>query len=146
MKRQMGGFSLVEVLCAIFILGVGIVGLTHGITTALKSSKESETQTVAALLAAGRIETIRAEGYLVDGTDQGDGEEGLSFYHWEQTISPTTIDGLHDVKVVVQQAKTHELIYELETLLFDPPSYSNDNETRQRQTPGASRRRDRRSR
>ena len=54
------GFSLVEVMVAILILGIALVGLTQGITTALSSSKESELQTVAALFAAGQIETLRA--------------------------------------------------------------------------------------
>jgi prepilin-type N-terminal cleavage/methylation domain-containing protein len=35
-------FSLIEVLCAILILGVAMAGLTRGITTALSSTKESE--------------------------------------------------------------------------------------------------------
>ena len=51
--RHNAAFSLVEVLCAIFILGVGLVGLTQGITTALSSNKEAELQTAAALIAEG---------------------------------------------------------------------------------------------
>ena len=43
------GFSLVEVMIAVLILGIAIVGLTQGFTTALASSKESELQTTAAL-------------------------------------------------------------------------------------------------
>ena len=58
------GFSLIEVMVAILIMGIALVGLTHGITTALDSSKESEQQTVAALFASGKIETLRAEGGL----------------------------------------------------------------------------------
>ena len=56
MKRN-AGFSLIEVMCAVLILGIGIAGLTQGITTALASSKEAEVQTAAALLAAG--DTVR---------------------------------------------------------------------------------------
>ena len=51
------GFSLVEVMCAILILGIALAGLTQGVTTALTSSKESELQTTAALFAAGLVET-----------------------------------------------------------------------------------------
>ena len=58
------GFSLIEVMCAILILGVGLVGFTQAITTALGSSKDSEMQTTAALFAAGRIESLRADDYL----------------------------------------------------------------------------------
>ena len=122
--RKMAAFSLVEVICAILILGIALVGLTQGITTALTSSKESEIQTTAALLAAGRIETIRADGFVTDGEDEGDGDQGLSLYHWRQSFTSTSIDGLHDVKLVVENSKSGQEIYELRTLLFDAPAAS----------------------
>lgn len=76
-----GGFSLIEVMVAILILGVALVGLTHGITTALASSKESEWQTTAALYAAGKIETLRSETGLVNGEADGECGTGLEAYH-----------------------------------------------------------------
>ena len=115
------GFSLVEVMVAILILAIALVGLTQGITTALASSKESEVQTTAALFAAGQIELLRAEKDLTDGTDNGDCGAGLSLYRWKQTVSPTDIDGLHDVDVVVENSQTGAEIYELKTLLFQIP-------------------------
>lgn len=120
-RHRNAGFSLVEVMCAILILGVALVGLTQGITTALGSSKESELQTAAALIAAGQIEMRRAEGALKDGTTEGDCGKNLALYRWKETISSTSIDGLHDVEVVVENAKTGKAIYELRTLLFEAP-------------------------
>ena len=74
--RHNAGFSLIEVIVAIVILSVTLVGLAHGITTGLGSSKESEMQTTAALFAAGVIENLRAEGDLTDGQSEGNcGEE-----------------------------------------------------------------------
>ena len=118
------GFSLVEVMVAILILAIALVGLTQGITTALASSKESEVQTTAALFAAGQIELLRAEKDLMDGTDNGDCGAGLSLYRWKQTVSSTDIDGLHDVDVVVENSQTGAEIYELKTLLFQIPEDS----------------------
>ena len=115
------GFSLVEVLCAILILGIAIVGLTEALTTALGSNKEAETQSAAALLAAGQIETLRAEGYLFEGETEGEGEGNLSSYKWRQNVSETRVEGLYEVTVVVERASNGEEIYELKTLLFDPP-------------------------
>ena len=115
------GFSLLEVMCAILILGVGLVGLTQGITAALKSSKESELQTTASFIASGRIESLRSEGFLVDGEDEGDGGEGLSLYHWRSKVASTSIDGLHEVEIVVENANSRQTICELRTLLFEPP-------------------------
>jgi Tfp pilus assembly protein PilV len=108
-------------MCAILILGVGLVGLTQGIAAALRSSKESEVQTSAALIAAGQIETLRAEGYVMDGETEGDCDDDLSLYHWKQSITSAGIDGLHEVAVVVENSKSGQSIFELRTLLFDPP-------------------------
>ena len=118
------GFTLVEVMVAIVILAIALTGLTQGITTALASSKESELQTTAALFAAGQIELLRAGKDLADGTDSGDCGAGLPLYRWKQTVSPTDIDGLHDVDVVVENSQTGAEIYELKTLLFEIPDAS----------------------
>ena len=120
------GFSLVEVMVAILILAIALVGLTQGITTALTSSKESELQTTAALFAAGQIELLRAEKELADGTENGDCGAGLALYRWKQTISPTDVAGLHDVDVVVENSQTGVEIYELKTFLFQIPDDSSD--------------------
>ena len=115
------GFSLVEIMCAILVLGIALVGLTEGITTALSSAKDSELQTAAALVAAGQIETLRAEGYIVDGETEGECGEVLPLYRWKQSITSTSINGLHEVEVVVENSKSAQAIYELRTLLFDSP-------------------------
>lgn len=115
------GFSLVEVLCAILILGVALTGLVQGVTTGLSSSKDSELQTVAALFAAGQVETLRAEGDLRDGTTEGDCGPGLELYRWQQAISPAGVDSLHEVTVTIENAKSGKTIYELRTLLFEIP-------------------------
>jgi Tfp pilus assembly protein PilV len=105
-------------MIAILILGLAIVGLTQGVTTALMSGKESERQTVAALFAAGQIEKLRAEGGLIDGESDGDCGQGLTLYQWKQSITSAGIDGLHEVRVVIQHSQTGSQIYELRTLLF----------------------------
>jgi len=119
MRRQ-SGFSLIEIMCAIIILGVALVGLTQGITMALSSSKETEVQTVATLIAAGQIETLRAEEYLVNGVTEEDCGSELPLYRWRQTVRSTDIDGLHEVEVVVENINSGKMICDLRTLLFDP--------------------------
>ena len=111
-------------MVAIVILAIALTGLTQGLTTALSSSKESELQTTAALLAAGQIELLRAQTDWTDGTEQGDCGAALPLYRWRQTVSPTDIDGLHEVDVVVENARSGAAIYELKTMLFQIPDDS----------------------
>jgi prepilin-type N-terminal cleavage/methylation domain-containing protein len=125
-RRHNAGFSLIEVMVAILVLGIALTGLTRGLTMALGSNKESELQTAASLAAAGQIETLRAEKLLIDGETEGSCGSDLPNYQWTQTISATDIDGLHNVKVVVQNSSTSESVYELSTQLFDPDYPSQD--------------------
>ena len=144
--RHNAAFSLIEVLCAIFILGVGLVGLTHGIATALTSSKEAELQTAAALIAAGQIETLRADGFVIEGTSEGSCGEGLSLYRWKQTATKASLDGLYDITVVVENSNTGKEIYTLRTLMFDPVDFSLLNEPGARKEAMKPTERDRRNR
>ena len=144
--RHNTAFSLIEVLCAIFILGVGLVGLTHGLATALTSSKEAELQTAAALIAAGQIETLRADGFVMEGTTEGSCGEGLSLYRWKQTATKASLDGLYDITVVVENSNTGKEIYTLRTLMFDPVDYSLLNEPGARKEAMKPTERDRRNR
>jgi hypothetical protein len=95
------------------------------------------------LIAAGKIEMLRADGYVVDGITEGESGEGLSLYRWKRSVTSTSVDGLHEVSVVVEDSKSGVAIYELRTLLFDPPSYSGSDSSSDRKDSVKSRRRER---
>jgi prepilin-type N-terminal cleavage/methylation domain-containing protein len=135
-RRHDGGFSLIEVSCAILIMGVALVALTRGMTTALASAKDSEVQTTVVSLAAGQMETLRASAVLTDDTTEGDFGDSFPKYKWEQTISPGEVDGLHQVDVVVKDSKSGATLFKLTTLLFDsdyPGSTASDARQKQRE-------------
>ena len=119
--RHNAGFSLVEVIVAVAILSIALVGLAHGISVAVGSSKEAELQTTASMFAAGLIEELRAEGGITDGQSQGDCGEELPLYRWTASISAAGVDGLHEVAVSIQNAHSGQEICTLRTLLFEPP-------------------------
>ncbi|MHB1308842.1 MAG: type IV pilus modification PilV family protein [Limisphaerales bacterium] len=124
------GFSLIEVLCAILVLGVGVAGLTEGIAAALRSGKDAQLQTAAMLQAAGLVDTLLAEGDVIDGVSEGECGAGLAPHRWRQTLSPTDLDGLHDLVVVIEDGRSGKTICELRTLVFEVPggSLSSDSE------------------
>ena len=120
MKRQ-SGFSLVEALVSLLILGVGIIGILEGLTLSYHTSRDSEGRTAAALLASARLELLRAEGILVAGEDEGDFGEGYEGWTWRESILETPTEGLHEVTVSVHRAPGKEKVHELRTLLYDMP-------------------------
>ncbi len=124
------GFSLVEVLAAVLILGIGVVGITEGIVTAVRSARDGEVQTAAVLYAEGVIETLRAEGYLTDGVSDGECTDVLESCRWRRTIAPTELEGLHDITVVIETRRDGKQVCELRTLLFEKPT---DTPTRDRE-------------
>lgn len=118
-RHRKAAFSLIEVICAILIVGLALVGLTRGVATALRSSKESEVQTSAALIAAGRIELLRADGFLTAGTSTG--ESDFAAYSWQQELTETSIEGLFNVSVTILDTRSGKSIYTLQTMLFEIP-------------------------
>ena len=107
-----GGFSLIEVMVAVVILGVSLVGLVHGINTALVSGKEAEAQSQAALLAASQIESLRADGIYVEGETTGEFDGDLSVYSYRQNIEARQPEGLYEVTVAIEKSDSNEQIYE----------------------------------
>lgn len=125
-RRFHRGFSLIEVMVAVLILGFAFAGMSHGMNTALRSNKDSELLAAASHLAAAQVELLRAEPFFSNGTTEGAGSGRLSNYKWRQTISGTPLAGLHEIEVVVDHARTGERLYELRTFLFQQPSESSD--------------------
>ena len=123
------GFSLIEILCAVMVLGVALVGLAEGITVSLHMGKEAQRYTTAVLLATGRMETIRAEGDFIAGEETGDFGDDFALYGWSQNISETGLNGLHSVRVEVLLDSTKEQLYKLEALLFQVPILGSGGET-----------------
>jgi general secretion pathway protein I len=124
------GFSLIEVIVAVAILSIALVGLAHGISTALGSSKEAEWQTTASMYAAGVIENLRAEGGIIDGQTEGDCGAELPMYRWTESITPAGVDGLHQVDVSILNSHSGREIYALRTLLFEVPADSTDSKSK----------------
>lgn len=105
-------------MVAVVVLAVALTGLARGLTTALGSSRDSAHHTQAVLLAAGRLELLRAEGDWSTGETEGKAET----FRWRQTIAATAVEGLHEIKVAVSRPPEEAPVYSLTTLLYQAPS------------------------
>jgi prepilin-type N-terminal cleavage/methylation domain-containing protein len=116
-----GGFSLVEVMCALAILAVGLVGMTEGISTALRSARDAERHTAAAWYAAGVIELTRTDGYLRAGVTEGECVGVLPGCRWRQTLQEGELGGLFEVTVTIVSEGSEQPLIEVRTRLFEAP-------------------------
>ena len=65
------GFTLIEVMIAVFLLAVALIGLAAVTTTVIRGNSFSQTLTTATTLAKDKMEDLRSTGYgsLQDGND-----------------------------------------------------------------------------
>lgn len=60
MSLKQRGFTLLEVMVAVFVLAIGLLGMAHLQITSLKHNQSAEFRTQAALLAADMLDRMRA--------------------------------------------------------------------------------------
>ncbi|MDY0068184.1 MAG: type IV pilus modification protein PilV [Steroidobacteraceae bacterium] len=110
------GFSMVEALVALVVLGVGMLGIAGLYVTTLRTSSSAISRMQAVNLASDLGDRIRANrtagaAYAGDAAENGDGCVGASaacsaqelaahdLYVWEQQISATLPGGAGEVQV-----------------------------------------------
>ena len=135
-RIEQRGFSLVETLVATVVLGVGLVGMTQGITAVLEGTRTAERYSQAVLLAEEQMELIRAEGLVSEGEYDGDFGEEFPGFRWNSVVRESREVGLFEVKVTVLAMPAEEPLYELTTLVFVPPDRGAEEPRAPREAPG----------
>ncbi len=117
------GFSLLEVLLAALLLGLGLSGIMEGITLALRSHGDAARGSTAVLLAEGLMEEICAAGLPTSGDSDGDFGDAFPDYRYAQSVREVAPAGLHEVHISVEWGEGDEAVplYQLSTLLFEAP-------------------------
>ena len=84
------GFTLIEVMIAIFILTVGLLGAAGMAATVINGNAFSKEITTAAMLAQDKMEELRTVDWngLQDGNDTISGSQGIR-YQRTWTVAPT---------------------------------------------------------
>jgi len=96
-------FTLVEVLVALGIFTIGVVGVVVVSTGLLRQAGLAEELDQGCLLARTKIANMMNEGTYEEGTEEGDFEDdGLSGYQWRvETSAYEEVDGLYEIEVTV---------------------------------------------
>ncbi len=129
------GFNVIELMIAIFILGVVIVGFYEIAVLSLKILQENEHEIEAAYLAEEGVEAVRSIRDTVNWIDAGDGQTGpgeldidsidtyypiISGGNWElATVDPGVIENIFSRKVVFEKVSRDPVTGDIEAAYND---------------------------
>ena len=82
--RSKAGFTLLEVLLAVVILGVSLTTILLQFQTALRAGSISQERTNAVIYAKEKLESLKIEDELSESSQSGTFENG---YEWETEVS-----------------------------------------------------------
>lgn len=116
-RCQRAGFSLVEMVVAVFIFSVAVVAIIEVFTLCLRSTATCVNYSRAVFLAQGLIEEALAEEDLTAGEDSGESDVDLQDGTWTREITETDTEGLYELRVTVAwRDYERERTFELTTL------------------------------
>ena len=121
--RNSAAFSLVEMLTALAIFSLAVVGTMEVFTTSVRSTSASLGYTNAALLGRKVMEETVAEGSYMEWEDSGDFGVEHPQYTWALSVTETENPGLYLMEVTVAWVdRSREKEYALATLVADRES------------------------
>ncbi|HAZ64590.1 MAG TPA: type II secretion system protein GspI, partial [Armatimonadetes bacterium] len=103
MRRARGrlGFTLLEVLVALAVLGIGLTGVLQLVAQSQRQAADDRARASALRLAESRLNEVVLDPELTTGEEQGQFEGEDQAYRWHSIIEPTETEGLLRVRMVV---------------------------------------------
>lgn len=98
--RRRRGFTLVEMMVAVVLLGVGISACVACMGTSTRASALAEQYTAVQLLAREKLAEIELQG-VQSGEDQGDFGPDRPGYAWRMVAEPADVAGLRRVHLLL---------------------------------------------
>ncbi len=128
-EKGVNGFSLIEIIIALAVLGIGLVAVMGYLPMALNASKKAENLTKSGLLAGSLITDVRAASY--DDITKADGYSSTVFkastdypgFEYKIETSPSGAVNLKTVTVTIKwqgMNKTETRQYQTEIAKYNP--------------------------
>ena len=98
------GFTLIEIIMAMAIMAIGIIGVVRLLPVGLRASKSSEIMSRAAFLAQERLEELKLAGFdelsSPNPSIEMEGEQGD--YAWAAEVSEIELEGVYNCEDIRQ--------------------------------------------
>ncbi|MGB5211060.1 MAG: type II secretion system minor pseudopilin GspI [Gammaproteobacteria bacterium] len=117
------GFTLLEVMVALLIVALGIVGLFNQIIGITAGTIQMKERTLASWVALNEITRVRLGGEMPDvGEFDGELEYANGEYRWQARVSETGVDNLRRIDIDVAYADDPDTILGQATGFLSPPA------------------------
>ena len=124
MRRGKSGFTLIEILVTLLLIGIVIPALMHVITISATAARDAANRNQAAELAKSQLALVVAGGQWQNGNGlSGDFSPDFADYQWSATVQPWAQDtsgmGINEIDLTVswtQRGQKQSL--ELSTLAY----------------------------
>ena len=117
------GYSLVEALVAVVLLGVGVAAAISCLLSASRLSLTTQEYTAAYVLANERLSVLESSR-LQTGSSDGTVGEAYPGYRWSQSVEPADVEGLYRVRLVISWGEDRPRSESFVTLIRDPEAQS----------------------
>lgn len=95
------GFTLIEVMIALAVIGIGLLVILHSVGLSLNLSLRSIDMVKGTLLAKEKITQLEREGFPPLGEEEGDFGEDYPRFRWISRVEETSLEGLRKAAVTV---------------------------------------------
>ena len=99
------GFTLIEVMLAVSILAIGIIGVLRAYATSVDALEVGQENIDAVCLLKEKMSEVEQDALKQKGVSlgrsTGEFEGNFANYKWELDIKPSTVDSLNEVKLIV---------------------------------------------
>ena len=96
------GFTLVEILVALVILGVALTALLSAEAAGVRLRSQSQELTLATFLAQARMTDVELAGFPDLGTREGDFGDAYPGYRWQLNVTEAPFPKVREVRVLVR--------------------------------------------
>jgi general secretion pathway protein I len=110
-RRRIKGFTLLEVMVALWIVALSLTAVTASMSQMITASQSMRDRTYASWIAQNRITELRLAVITPDvGTSSGEVEFANADWAWRALVSETGVDDLYRVDVSVSIAGSDNVI------------------------------------